>query len=103
MQLPLEVESNRHVYHVFAILSGQRQDLMDMLASRGIQTGIHYPTPVHLLPAYSDLSYRPGDFPIAERITSEEISLPMFPELTPAQINQVSEAVSEFQHVCSCE
>jgi dTDP-4-amino-4,6-dideoxygalactose transaminase len=50
------------------------------------------------LPAYSDLNYGPGDFPVAEKIASQEVSLPMFPELTPEQINRVSEAVLEFQH-----
>jgi dTDP-4-amino-4,6-dideoxygalactose transaminase len=103
VQAPSEAPDTRHVYHVYAILSIQRQQLMDTLAACGIQAGIHYPTPVHLLPAYSDLNYRAGDFPNAEKVTSQEISLPMFPELTPAQIKQVSEAVLEFQHVYSCE
>ncbi len=101
--LPVEAENTRHVYHVYAILSEQRRELMESLSSRGIQTGIHYPTPVHLLPAYSDLNYNPGDFPVAEKVASQEISLPMFPELTPVQISQVSEAVLDFQHAYSCQ
>jgi dTDP-4-amino-4,6-dideoxygalactose transaminase len=100
---PSEAQDRRHVYHVYAILSSQRRELMDALSHRGIQAGIHYPTPVHLLPAYSDLNYRPGDFPNAETIASQEISLPMFPELTAEQIDQVSEAVLDFQHVYSCQ
>lgn len=101
--LPLEAPDTRHVYHVYAILSSQRRELIETLSVHGIQTGIHYPTPVHLLPAYSDLNYKPGDFINAEKIASQEISLPMFPELTPAQINQVSEAVLDFQNVYSCQ
>ena len=72
---------------------------MDALEARGVQSGIHYPVPVHLLPAYSDLNYQPGDFSQAESIASQEVSLPMFPEMTPAQINEVGEAVLEFQNV----
>lgn len=101
--LPAEAPERRHVYHVYGILSSQRRELMEALSAHGVQTGIHYPTPVHLLPAYSDLNHKPGDFINAEKIASQEISLPMFPELTPAQINQVSEAVLDFQNVYSCQ
>jgi dTDP-4-amino-4,6-dideoxygalactose transaminase len=98
-QLPSEAPGHRHVYHVYPVLSPYRRQLIDFLAARGVQTGIHYPTPIHLLPAYSELPYRAGDFPVSERIASEELSLPMFPELTDEQIEQVSEAVLEFQSV----
>jgi dTDP-4-amino-4,6-dideoxygalactose transaminase len=101
--LPSEAQDTRHVYHVYAILSSQRRELMDAFSNCGIQSGIHYPTPVHLLPAYSDLNYQSGDFPTAERIASEEVSLPMFPELTSEQINQVSQAVLDFRNVYSCQ
>src|SRR5690606_38426241 len=70
----------RHVYHVYAIRTTQRQAWQEALNARGIQTGIHYPFPVHLLPAYSDLGYKSGDFPHAERAAAEVLSLPMFPE-----------------------
>jgi len=101
LQLPLETPGNRHVYHVYPVLTRQRQELADHLAARGVQTGIHYPTPIHLLPAYSDLQHRPGDFPVSERVASEELSLPMFPELAEEQIEEVCEAVLEFQNVCA--
>ncbi len=97
--LPVERAGNRHVYHVFAVLTPQRAEFMESLAERGVQTGIHYPIPVHLLPAYSELNHRPGDFPVAERIASEEVSLPMFPELADAEIEEVAQAVLEFQNV----
>jgi dTDP-4-amino-4,6-dideoxygalactose transaminase len=100
--LPTQTSGNRHVYHVYAVLNAQRQDFIQALHARGVQTGIHYPTPIHLLPAYTELGYKAGDFPVSERIASQEVSLPMFPELTPAQITEVSEAVLEFQNVCQC-
>ncbi len=95
--LPLEALTNRHVYHVYPVLTTRRQELMEALAAREIQTGIHYPTPIHLLPAYSELNHRAGDFPIAERVAAQEVSLPMFPELTTEQIEWVSSAILEFQ------
>jgi len=98
LTLPVEAPGSRHVYHVYAVLTQQRQELMDALNARGIQTGIHYPIPVHLLPAYSDLGYKSGDFPISERVACEELSLPMFPEMTKDQIAQVSAAIFEFSH-----
>lgn len=97
--LPLERVANRHVYHVFAVLTPQRGEFIESLSKRGVQTGIHYPVPVHLLPAWSELNHRPGDFPVAERVASEEVSLPMFPELAAAEIEEVAEAVLEFQNV----
>ena len=100
--LPFEVPGNRHVYHIYSVLTPERKELMDGLAARGIQSGIHYPSPVHLLPAYSDLGYGPGDFPISERVASQEVSLPMFPELTNEQIWEVSKAVLECQSTYQC-
>jgi dTDP-4-amino-4,6-dideoxygalactose transaminase len=99
LYLPSEQQESRHVYHVYAVLTSRRKEFMEALDACGVQTGIHYPVPVHLLPAYSDLNYKPGDFCMAERIASQEVSLPMFPEITQEQINEVGEAVLEFQNV----
>src|SRR5690606_31716935 len=85
----------RHVYHVYAIRTKQREKWQAALAQQGIQTGIHYPFPVHLLPAYADLGYKAGDFPHAEAAAKEVLSLPMFPELTDAQCETVARAVLE--------
>jgi dTDP-4-amino-4,6-dideoxygalactose transaminase len=85
----------RHVYHIYAVRTGQRQAWQDALQSQGIQTGIHYPIPVHLLPAFADLGYRAGQFPHSERAANEVLSLPMFPELTQAQCEGVSRALRE--------
>ena len=83
----------RHVYHIYAIRTSNRQAWQLALLAQGIQTGIHYPTPVHLLPAFSDLGYRVGQFPHSERAADEVLSLPMFPELTEAQCEEVAQAI----------
>ncbi|MBS0394372.1 MAG: DegT/DnrJ/EryC1/StrS family aminotransferase [Proteobacteria bacterium] len=84
---------NRHVYHIYAIRTKQRAAWQDALQAQGIQTGIHYPFPVHLLPAFADLGYKVGDFPLAEAAANEVLSLPMFPELTAEQCETVCRAV----------
>jgi dTDP-4-amino-4,6-dideoxygalactose transaminase len=61
-----------------------------------VQTGIHYPRPIHLQPAFADLGLGPGSYPVAERAAQEVLSLPMFPELTDAQVDAVAEAVASF-------
>jgi dTDP-4-amino-4,6-dideoxygalactose transaminase len=96
LALPAERPETRHVYHVYAVLTDRRRDLMNSLNANGIQTGIHYPIPVHLLPAYADLGYQAGDFPVTERIANQELSLPMYPELTEQYIEATANAVSDF-------
>lgn len=93
---PVELSHNRHVYHVYAVRHPRRADLQRHLGECGVQTGIHYPTPVHLLPAWSDLGHRAGDFPLAERAAAEVLSLPMFPELEPGQVEDVCRAIARF-------
>jgi dTDP-4-amino-4,6-dideoxygalactose transaminase len=83
----------RHVYHVYAVRLAQRDAWRARLGEVGIQTGVHYPIPVHLQPAYRNLGYRAGDFPVAEAIAGEILSLPMFPEMTDTQIEEVSSVV----------
>ena len=90
---PKAMAHNRHVYHIYAIRTGHRQAWQDALLAQGIQTGIHYPTPVHLLPAFAELGYRAGQFPHSEQAASEVLSIPMFPELTRAQCEEVARAV----------
>ena len=93
VQTPEEMAYARHVYHVYAIRTPQREALQKALSEKGIQTGIHYPIPVHLLPAHADLGYRQGDFPNSERAANEVLSLPMFAELLVEQVEKVTEAV----------
>jgi dTDP-4-amino-4,6-dideoxygalactose transaminase len=94
--LPRQMEYSRHVYHIYAVRSQQREALQNALNSAGVQTGIHYPFPVHLLPAFADLGYQAGQFPHSERAANEVLSLPMFPELTVEQSREVSAALHAF-------
>jgi dTDP-4-amino-4,6-dideoxygalactose transaminase len=79
--LPTQQAASRHVFHVYPVLSDNRRELMGLLNQQGVQTGIHYPVPVHLMPAHSDLGHKVGDFPVSERIAKHELSLPIYPEL----------------------
>jgi dTDP-4-amino-4,6-dideoxygalactose transaminase len=92
---PFEAPYSRHVYHIYAIRVQARDEAMWLLKEKGIQCGVHYPVPVHLQKAYRTLGYKAGDLPISEQIALEFISLPMFPELTEAQIMMVVLAVKE--------
>lgn len=96
---PAEMPYARHVYHVYAIRTPNRQVWRSALDERGIQTGIHYPFPIHLLPAYSDLGYRRGQFPHAEKAAAEVLSLPIFPELTEAQCEAVATVIKGLARV----
>ena len=91
--LPWEIPDSRHVFHVYAVRSPKRDALASALKDAGIQTGIHYPIPVHLQKAHADLGYGPGAFPHSEAAAAEVLSLPMFAELTDAQIATVAAAV----------
>jgi dTDP-4-amino-4,6-dideoxygalactose transaminase len=90
---PQQLPNRRHVYHIYAIRTDQRKTVQDALSKDGIHTGIHYPIPVHLLPAYADLGYKAGNFPHSERAASQVLSLPMFAELTGEQCEQVGRSV----------
>ena len=90
---PEALSHNRHVYHIYAIRTQDRTAWQRILTAEGIETGIHYPTPIHLLPAHADLGYREGQFPHSERAAREVLSLPLFPELTAEQGETVSEAI----------
>jgi dTDP-4-amino-4,6-dideoxygalactose transaminase len=89
-------ESSTHVYHLFILETTERDALRAFLTERGIQTGIHYPIPIHLQEAYEDLGLGPGSFPHAERLAERTLSLPMFPELTEEQIVVVADAIRDF-------
>lgn len=85
-----------HIYHLFIIETDYRDALAQHLSKAGIQTGIHYPKPIHLQAAYADLGYRLGDFPHAERLAKRILSLPMFPELNDSQIERVAGEIKSF-------
>jgi dTDP-4-amino-4,6-dideoxygalactose transaminase len=93
LTLPREMPYAEHIYHLYVVQTEARDALQKTLTEAGVQTGIHYPIPVHLQPAYRSLGYKAGDFAEAERQASRVLSLPMFPELTDEQIRRVAEAI----------
>ncbi|MBA2370164.1 MAG: DegT/DnrJ/EryC1/StrS family aminotransferase [Chloroflexi bacterium] len=88
-------DDGRHVFHCYVVrVPGQGRDAFrDALAADGIGTGIHYPVPIHLQEAAHFLGYRKGDLPVTEKVAPEVVSLPMYPELTDAQVETVADAV----------
>ena len=92
---PTEMPWARHVYHLYTLRADNRDALQAALLNEGIQTGIHYSTPVHLQPAYKRLGYGPGSFPEAEKAARQVLSLPLYPELSDSQIEDVVKAVMQ--------
>jgi dTDP-4-amino-4,6-dideoxygalactose transaminase len=92
---PAQAPGLRHVYHIYAIRVFDRDEVMRVLVKKGIGCAIHYPVPIHLQQAYRNLGYEAGVFPIAERCATEFVSLPMFPELTYAQLETVVQGLQE--------
>jgi dTDP-4-amino-4,6-dideoxygalactose transaminase len=97
--IPAEADFARHVFHVYAVRTSDRQSLQRMLQANGVATGIHYPIPVHLQPAYSDLGYKAGQFPESERAANEVLSLPMYPELSRTKLEMVAAAIRQEAYV----
>jgi dTDP-4-amino-4,6-dideoxygalactose transaminase len=91
-----EPEWSRSVYHLYVIRVQDREALMKQLADANIGTGIHYPVPLHLQKAYLSLGYKAGDFPVAEAVSSEVLSLPMYPQLLAEQQKRVVDAILRF-------
>jgi dTDP-4-amino-4,6-dideoxygalactose transaminase len=95
IQLPTIGRDRSPVWHLFVVLHSERDRLRKDLESRGIATGLHYPIPLHLQKAYAHLGYSKGDFPVAERIGRDCLSLPLFPEMTIRQQDAVIEALTD--------
>jgi len=91
-----EVGDGRHVYHIFSIFHDRRDDLQAFLGERGIQSGKHYPVPLHLQEAYASLGHAKGDFPVAERVADTQLSLPIYPEMPDSDVDRVAEAVGDW-------
>jgi dTDP-4-amino-4,6-dideoxygalactose transaminase/acetyltransferase-like isoleucine patch superfamily enzyme len=94
VQVPGVFPNTRHVYHVYAIRCHARDTLREALQVRGIQTGVHYPVPVHLQPAYANLGHRAGDFPHCEEAAQQVLSLPMYAELCDSAIRKITETIT---------
>ncbi len=86
---PCVLDSNEHVWHVYVVRVPDRDRVIKELHAAGIGAGIHYPVPIHLSPAFARLGYAEGAFPVAEQVAHEILSLPLFPEITPAQQERV--------------
>ena len=97
LTLPATPPRDAHVWHLFVVLveAMPPNEFCSALKDRGVATGRHYHTPVHLQPAYTRLGYHRGDFPVAERVASTGVSLPMAAELTYSQIDYVIGSVRE--------
>jgi dTDP-4-amino-4,6-dideoxygalactose transaminase len=99
VKAPAELDGRRHVYHIYAVRTADRDALQKQLQADGVSTGLHYPIPVHLQEAHKDLGHKVGDFPQSEAAANEVLSLPMFPELTSSQVEQVVAAVQQAANV----
>jgi len=96
LELPFEDGDVRHVYHLYAVHSPERDSIREFLGKRDVASGLHYPLGLHTQKAYSYLGYSAGDFPVAEWNSSNNLTLPMFPDLTPAQQETVAEALRAY-------
>jgi len=96
IEVPVEYSDAEHVYHLFALHTQKRDDLRKYLSDRSIASGLHYPFPLHVQKAYGYLGYAEGDFPEAEKNSAQNITLPMFPEITPEQQREVTDAIGAF-------
>jgi dTDP-4-amino-4,6-dideoxygalactose transaminase len=95
VETPTEMPWARHVYHVYTLRTDDRDGLQASLQAEGIQTGIHYPVPVHLQPAYADLGYGRGAFPRSEAAAEQVLSLPLYPELSSLAVAEVAGAAKK--------
>ncbi|MBA7698621.1 dTDP-3-amino-3,6-dideoxy-alpha-D-galactopyranose transaminase [subsurface metagenome] len=93
---PAELQGVRHVYHLYVVRVKDREKLQNFLKENEIASGLHYPIPLHLTQAYAFLGYKKGDFPVAEKLANEILSLPMYPELAKEQIEYVCEKIKAF-------
>jgi dTDP-4-amino-4,6-dideoxygalactose transaminase len=93
--VPVEASWTKGVYHLYVVRVQDREGFQAGLAEAGIGTGIHYPIPLHLQKAYENLNYKKGDFPVTERVAAEIVSLPMFPQMTNEQLDEVAAKVRE--------
>lgn len=96
VQIPIVSDEAEHVYHLYVILCEERDALQQYLKSKNIDSLIHYPVPPHLQDAYKDAGYKKGDFPIAEKIASQCLSLPLYPGMNDKDISYVAQVIKEF-------
>jgi dTDP-4-amino-4,6-dideoxygalactose transaminase len=96
LRLPRPAAQSDPVWHLYVVRTPHRDAFASHLAARGIGTGLHYPQPIHLTPAYRYLGHPAGSFPVSERFTAQCLSLPLYPGITQMQLEEVAEAVADF-------
>jgi dTDP-4-amino-4,6-dideoxygalactose transaminase len=96
LQLPREPEHFESAWHLYVVRHPRRDELKKHLEANRVGCALHYPLPLHMQKAYAHLGYQPGDFPVAEKIARECLSLPIYPEMTDAQIQRVADVIKEF-------
>jgi dTDP-4-amino-4,6-dideoxygalactose transaminase len=96
LQTPSVRPGSEHVFHLYVVRHSQRDALIDHLKQHKIQSGVHYPIPLHLQPAFKQLGYAEGAFPITEQLAKTIISLPIFPEMTEGELMRVCDAIRSF-------
>jgi dTDP-4-amino-4,6-dideoxygalactose transaminase len=96
VRLLARTPQSKHVFHQYVIRAQRRDDLRKFLADRKIGSEIYYPLPLHLQPVFSYLGLKAGDMPVSEKAAQEVLALPMFPELTEAEIGWVVESIADF-------
>ena len=93
--LPLTMAYSGHAFHIYAIRSSQQHALQENLRTQEIEVSVHYPQAVHQQKKYSGLNYQPGDFPVAEQLATEQLSLPIYPELSDETVTKVATAIRQ--------
>jgi dTDP-4-amino-4,6-dideoxygalactose transaminase len=91
--VPVEKNGYYHVYHQYTILADRRDEIMNALAAKDIASAIYYPVPLHLQKSYGGLGYKEGGFPVSENLSKRVLSLPIYPELNPADVDLISETI----------
>lgn len=97
LELPIVRDNSKHTFHLYVVRTKNREGLIKYLQEKGIETAVHYPTILPLLPSYAYLNYSPEDFPVAYSYQQQILSLPMYPELTEDQIRYISDAVKDYE------
>ena len=96
LKTPKEEKYSKHVYHLYVVRIKQRKKMIDYLQSKGISSGIHYPIPIHLQKAYKFMRLKKGSFPESEKAANEILSLPIYPEISNAQVKYVCSKIKDF-------
>jgi dTDP-4-amino-4,6-dideoxygalactose transaminase len=94
--MPAMRDEVEHIYHLYVVRLENREGLQQYMQEAGVATGLHYPVPLHLQPAYQELGYKRGDFPITEAYAETILSLPIFPELDDEKVTYVVELIRSF-------